>query len=257
MLSSDNDTPFELPFPRNSFFINRPEIINDLDSHFDYDGAGLKTVVLHGLGGYGKTQIALEYAYSSMGHKLYSTVVWVDARSSSTIESSAENFINRAVVQPLLRKVAKGPYIASPQYIFVSIAQQLGINVDTRGGIDFDQEALEKKIAEDSIRILGDWLTQRENERCLLIADNFDNPTDKSTLSSLNKLLPNNDKGHLLVVTRSTDPASFQLKGDIHYVKVGGFDEDKGETLLGYLSKVDMVHLKMQNVPGTLKCAIS
>src|SRR5262249_25011687 len=51
---------FGLPFPRNKFFTGREEVLNRLHKSFN---SGERTQSLNGLGGIGKTQTALEYAY--------------------------------------------------------------------------------------------------------------------------------------------------------------------------------------------------
>jgi len=50
---------------------------------------------LHGLGGIGKTQIALEYAHRY--EQLYSAILWVDAKDRTVLESSGVRILQQLV----------------------------------------------------------------------------------------------------------------------------------------------------------------
>ncbi len=76
---------FLVPLPRNPFFTGREEILEALHTQLGVDQAVALTQssALHGLGGVGKTQIALEYAYR---HALeYRAVFWIGAETEEQI----------------------------------------------------------------------------------------------------------------------------------------------------------------------------
>ncbi len=78
---------WHVPLPRNPYFTGREEILVALHTQLGVNQAVALTqsCALHGLGGVGKTQIALEYAYR---HALeYSAVFWIGAETSETIIS--------------------------------------------------------------------------------------------------------------------------------------------------------------------------
>ncbi len=79
---------WNVPYPRNSFFIGREELLARLRRQLQ---AGQATALsqpqaISGLGGIGKTQIAVEYAYRF--HQDYQVVLWARAESPEALTSS-------------------------------------------------------------------------------------------------------------------------------------------------------------------------
>jgi tetratricopeptide (TPR) repeat protein len=77
-----------VPLPRNPFFTGRKEILEALHMqlHVEQVVALTQSYAIRGLGGIGKTQIALEYAYR---HALeYSAIFWIDAETIEHVMSS-------------------------------------------------------------------------------------------------------------------------------------------------------------------------
>lgn len=73
-----------LPAARNAYFIGREEILQELRQRLAPDGQ-LHIQAITGLGGIGKTQIALEYVYRYQ--RDYTHLFWVSADSPETIVS--------------------------------------------------------------------------------------------------------------------------------------------------------------------------
>src|SRR5258708_869644 len=75
---------WSIPYYRNPFFTGREDILEELHRNFHEDQTITLTQpqALYGLGGMGKTQIAIEYAYRC--RDLYQVVFWVQAASKET-----------------------------------------------------------------------------------------------------------------------------------------------------------------------------
>ena len=74
-----------LPFERNPFFTGREQILTRLQEAFSNKAATAQTQATFGLGGLGKSQIAIEYAYR---HRVdYNTVFWVRSDSQAALSS--------------------------------------------------------------------------------------------------------------------------------------------------------------------------
>ncbi|KAI9155597.1 methyltransferase CmcJ [Paramyrothecium foliicola] len=88
---------------RNPSFVGRKERIEDILSHFTEKGtnrpASPKCVVLCGLGGVGKSQIALEYAHRSRAQ--YGACLWVTCDSSTKIAEDVAEIVPRLGMQAI------------------------------------------------------------------------------------------------------------------------------------------------------------
>lgn len=78
--------PWNVPFPRNTFFTGREDILKRLRRAFlDRSGHSANITVLNGLGGMGKTQTAVEYAYRHRAG--YSAIFWVSSDTQELISA--------------------------------------------------------------------------------------------------------------------------------------------------------------------------
>jgi hypothetical protein len=131
-------------------------------------------VVLYGLGGIGKTQLAITYARR---HKeKYTAIFWLNANDENSLKLSF-----RDVAQQVLRY--------RPSTSMLSSADQ---------DKDLDQVVSEVKA----------WLDLAWNTRWLMIYDNFDNPKtpgnpDDSAVD-IRQFLPQSDHGSIIITTRSS-----------------------------------------------------
>jgi hypothetical protein len=133
-------------------------------------------VVLHGLGGIGKTQLAIEYIRR---HKeSYTAIFWLDANDEESLKLSF-----RDVARRVLEDQRDQP----------SISTLVGVDLD--GNLNQVVDAVKT------------WLDLSRNTRWLMIYDNYDNPRtadnpDRSALD-VRRFLPRVDHGSTIITTRS------------------------------------------------------
>src|SRR5258708_6550856 len=83
---------WNVPYPRNPRFTDREEILEQIHESFTRNtgAASTQPLALSGLGGMGKTQIVLEYAYRY--REKYQVVLWAKADSQEVFTSELANF---------------------------------------------------------------------------------------------------------------------------------------------------------------------
>ena len=139
-----------------------------------YGHSSRSTVVLYGLGGIGKTQLAIAYAKKHKGN--YTAIFWVNANDEDSLKLS---FLDIA------RQVLRDQPSASKH-----------AGIDLEGNLD------------DVVNAVKDWLSIRTNTRWLMIYDNYDNPKlpdnpDRSAVD-VRRFLPRSDHGSIIITTRSS-----------------------------------------------------
>ncbi len=75
--------PWNVPHRRNAFFTGRDEVLDDLHRTLQEEGSAALGQAISGLGGIGKTQTAVEYAYRYQD--AYRAVLWTRAESDAEI----------------------------------------------------------------------------------------------------------------------------------------------------------------------------
>ena len=83
---TDFPSIWNVPLPRNLFFIGREDLLSQLHAQLHQGRTAALSQALSGLGGIGKTQLAVEYAYRF--HQDYQAVLWAHAESTETLISS-------------------------------------------------------------------------------------------------------------------------------------------------------------------------
>ncbi|PVH69794.1 kinesin light chain 1 [Cadophora sp. DSE1049] len=154
-------------------FVARKMELVEIHKALSGDGSR-RTVVLHGLGGIGKTQLAVAYAKRHKDD--CSGIFWLNIKDEDSLKQS---FV----------KVAKQILREHP------LALQLS-NVETIENLD--------KVV-DAVKA---WLSLPNNTRWLMIYDNYDNPklpgkTDPAAVD-IRKYLPESYQGLIIITTRSS-----------------------------------------------------
>ncbi|KAN0072316.1 hypothetical protein V8E54_009245 [Elaphomyces granulatus] len=134
-----------------------------------------RTVVLHGLGGIGKTQLTIAYAKQHKDN--YSAVFWLNIKDEDSIKRS-------------FSKAAKQILREHPSVSRLS-------SVDIKENFD------------EVIDAVKAWLSLPNNTRWLMIYDNYDNPklprnTDPAAVDIRN-YLPESYHGSVIIATRSSE----------------------------------------------------
>ena len=154
-------------------FVGREKELEQI--HLSLAGDGRRrTVILHGLGGMGKTQTAV--AYSRRHRNAYSAVLWLNIQDETSLKQS-------------FAKAARRIRQYHPSASWLS-------NVDLNGDLNEVVEAV--KV----------WLSESSNTRWLAIYDNYDNPNvhgnDDTTAVDIARFLPDADQGSVIITTRSS-----------------------------------------------------
>jgi tetratricopeptide (TPR) repeat protein len=86
-----NSLPFNnLPYIRNNYFTGRNTTLENISKEFDTGNAVSLTQTITGLGGIGKTQTALEYAYRYS--EKYDWSWWINAETETTVMKAYQDF---------------------------------------------------------------------------------------------------------------------------------------------------------------------
>ena len=132
-------------------------------------------VVLHGLGGIGKTQLAIEY--TTRHKEKYTAIFWLNANDEDSLRLSF-----RDIAQRVLEDQKGRP----------STSTLASVKLD--GNLD------------QVVTAVKTWLNLQRNTRWLMIYDNYDNPRtgnlDRSAVD-IRRFLPRADHGSIIITTRS------------------------------------------------------
>ncbi|KAF1937765.1 hypothetical protein EJ02DRAFT_437617 [Clathrospora elynae] len=120
-------------------FVGRDEELDKIHEELQHDGSR-KTVVVHGLGGMGKTQLALAYAKQQRDE--YSAVFWLNSKNADTLKQG---------------------YAAAAKRIFRDHPSLVHLKAVADGG-----------NLEDAVEAVKRWLSSARNDRWLIIYDNYD-----------------------------------------------------------------------------------
>ena len=162
-------------------FVAREEELAQL---YDILGKGRdrRTAVIHGLGGMGKTQLAV--AYAARHRDQYSAVFWLNARDETSLK---QGFVR--VAERILREYPPLTYI---------------------------KNAVESHDLDQTVRAVKQWLDKPKNNCWLIIYDNYDHPKLETDMNNqgdentafeaydIRPFLPDAYHGAILITTRSS-----------------------------------------------------
>jgi Cdc6-like AAA superfamily ATPase len=164
-------------FPEATQFVAREKELSEMHELLQ-DHSSRSCVILYGLGGIGKTQLAITYARRQK--EKYTAVFWLNANNDDSLKLSF-----RDIAQQVLRHHPSTSILSS---------------------VDLDKDL------DQVVNIVKGWLDSPQNTRWLMIYDNFDNPKtsgnpDNSAVD-IRQFLPRSDHGSIIITTRSSQVGS-------------------------------------------------
>ncbi|KAI3326617.1 P-loop containing nucleoside triphosphate hydrolase protein [Xylariaceae sp. AK1471] len=157
--------------PETQHFVARTGELIKMRETLTSDGSR-RVVVLHGLGGIGKTQISI--AYTKRYKDEYSAIFWLNIKDKTSMQQS-------------FTKVARQILLQHP-------------NASHLKALDLRQD--QEKVVE----AVKSWLSLPGNTRWLLVYDNYDNPKLSNDINdtgiNINQFIPEAYQGSIIVTTR-------------------------------------------------------
>lgn len=153
--------PCDLPFAQNLRFVGREKELDQIHTFLSPPSKvdSSTVILLCGIGGVGKSQIALEYAYTR-GKDCFS-VFWIDASSQDALRLDLIKIAQR-VISSLL--------IYFPEDI---VSKDFGLR-DAQALQDQDLGSIPPHQQQQIITAVKNWLAKSSTNQWLLIFDNYD-----------------------------------------------------------------------------------
>ncbi|KAI0145536.1 hypothetical protein GGR57DRAFT_506731 [Xylariaceae sp. FL1272] len=172
---SSNNASYYIPLEKNERFTGRTSVLEELQRRLFAQGGG-KKVALMGLGGMGKTQVALELAYWVKSNQPGWYVLWVPALSDKSFEQA-----------------------------YTEIAKRLDIPISEPG--EDMKECVRRYLESD---IAGKWLLIVDNADDMeMLFGTPDRP------GGMDQYLPQSESGLILFTTRSREVAVAVAVNDV------------------------------------------
>lgn len=153
--------------------VGRDEELEKINRELQYDDSR-KTVVLHGLGGMGMTQLAL--AYEQRHRDKYLAVFWINSKDVDSLKQG---------------------HVAAPKRIF-----------SDHPSFVYPKSVAGRGNLEETMEVVKQWLSSARNDRWLIIYDNHDTPKllehDGAETFDIRPFLPETNQGAILITTRSS-----------------------------------------------------
>jgi len=199
---------------RNSHFTGREFALSQIsDTFLRKNNDQCDVLVLFGMGGIGKTQLALEYAYQAQNN--FSSIFWIDGSSEETALRSIRSILER--VENHYRVNGIDESSRRFEAIHDTLHPEENANLNRLSLVV--SEAERSRSLRNAFR---DWLSYEDNQDWLLVIDNLD---DLESFD-FNQLLPERG-GSVLMTSRRPD-----LTVNLKSIEVTEMDVAEALTLL-------------------------
>ncbi|KAF8416892.1 hypothetical protein EV426DRAFT_703238 [Tirmania nivea] len=180
------DIPLFLNVRKDCEFVGREYLLKRLKREINEGKHMLNIIVLYGLGGMGKTQLALEYVYQY--YHDYSSVFWVNAAS---VQTTILGFMQ--ILQQIIE------YHLQLSEDIAKIARLLGMagKLDSTGCFTVTSES----EAQHVVCAVKRWFSMPKNTNWLLVFDNLDD----LDLVDIKEYLPLCNHGTVIITSRRRD----------------------------------------------------
>jgi Cdc6-like AAA superfamily ATPase len=175
-------------------FVGRTIFIEQIDNCFSRNSttaSETEILLINGLGGVGKTQLALRYA--QIYHERYpnAAVLWIDATTTQSIRASFLEYAQRLMQDYSLFNESLG---------LSEVARCLGLEGIVNEAGDINSDPGDERTTDLVIKSVNEWLTCERNEKWLII---FDNVNETSHVTSL---FPERITGNIILTSRERLP---------------------------------------------------
>jgi len=216
----DFHIPIRLQHPRNQKFTCRDKSLARLHELLTIQSVEPNTnvVVVHGIGGVGKTQLVTEYAYRSKD--FFSSIFWISGASNQSIELSMREGLNRVWLQYQQRS-----FKDTPAYRLVDMFFSNNLH-----GED-NMISSKSPIHPVETQVFLEWLSLPNNENWLLIFDNVD---DLETWD-IRQYFPHSLQGNIIITSRRLELTTIYNSVDLDVM-----DEIDAVTLFSRTSALEI-----------------
>jgi hypothetical protein len=207
--------PFSLyGVPEIDEFIGRTAELHKIKKAFHRSGSERRVVVLNGLGGMGKTQLAIKHLKDH--RDTYSATFWLHGKTEETLKQSFVEMARR-----LHSEHEKSPLLRT---------------------------AATSKEVDEVVASMRKWLNIKENHRWILVFDNVDNPKVAGNKDpqayDVRRYFPEAHHGSIIITTRS---ASLRI-GKVITVRKLQVIEDGIAILSSVSGREDLHHGNWANI---------
>lgn len=185
--------PMSLPFPRNHNFTGRKDELLEIQKVFhgpEVDTLHRRIMVLCGLGGVGKSQLATEYAYDFK--HMYTSVWWVNATTTASLSQDFLQIAQQLVSYHAQKRTSTGQ---TPDYSWIATILRLPADSINQAG-----QVVAPIDMKPIIQGIKSWLMNEDNGKWLMIVDNYDDLVNVK----ITDFLPHSS-GSVIITSRAQD----------------------------------------------------